>query len=90
MNHHIDPVKTGLAVGKMLGGIHLLWAILIAIGWAQPLLTFILWAHMITAPVTVNRFDFSAAITLVLLTAAIGYVLGYLFAKSSNWLHRRP
>lgn len=86
--NHLNPVKTGLALGKLVGGIHLIWAILIALGWAQALVDFSLWAHMVSSPVTVEAFDFSAAATLVVAAAAVGYAIGYAFAKLWNWLHR--
>ena len=30
--NHLNPKKTGLAVGKLLGGVHLVWAVLVALG----------------------------------------------------------
>ena len=88
MNHHIDPVKTGLAVGAFLGGLHLVWSLLIAFGVAQALVDFVLWMHMISLPYVVTAFEFSAAATLVVITAIFGYVLGYLYARIWNRVHR--
>jgi len=88
MNHHLDPVKTGLAVGKLVGGLHVVWSILVALGWAQPLVNFSQWAHMISTPVVVKDFDLSAAVTVVIVAALIGCVIGYVFAKIWNWLYR--
>ena len=86
--NHLNPKKVGLAVGKLVGGVHLVWSILVLLGWAQALVNFSLWAHMVNAPVVVNEFDLTAAITVILVATAIGYVLGYIFAKIWNWLHR--
>lgn len=86
--NHLNPVKTGLALGKLVGGIHLIWVILIALGWAQGLVNFSMWAHMVSPPVVVQAFDLSAAVTVVVVAAAVGYAVGYAFAKLSNWLHR--
>ena len=88
MSHHLDPAKTGLAVGKLLGGLHVIWSILVAIGWAQWLVNFSQWAHMVSVPVIVKPFDLSAAVTVVIVAALIGCVIGYAFAKIWNWLHR--
>lgn len=86
--NHLNPVKTGLALGELLGGVHLVWVILVALGWAQALVNFSLWAHMASVPVVVGAFDLSAAVTVVIVAAMVGYVLGYALAKIWNWLHR--
>jgi len=86
--NHLNPKKVGLAVGKLVGGVHLVWSILVALGWAQWLVNFSMWAHMVSVPVVVEQFDLTAAVTVILVATAIGYVLGYVFAKIWNWLHR--
>lgn len=88
MNHHINPIKTGLAVGKLIGGIHLVWVVLVALGWAQALVNFSQWAHMLSVPVVIQPFDLTAAVTVIIFAAAVGYVLGYAFAHIWNYLHR--
>ena len=79
---------TGLVVGLLLGGWHLLWSFLVALGWGQSLIDFVLWAHMIHLPYVVGPFDLTAACTLIVLTAAVGYVIGAVFAGIFNALHR--
>ena len=86
--NYLNPTKTGLALGKLVGGLHLVWAILVALGWAQALVNFSLWAHMASVPFVVGAFDLTAAITVIIVATAVGYVLGYVFAKIWNWLHR--
>lgn len=85
---HLNPTKTGLVVGKLVGGLHLIWAILIALGWAQAIVSFSLWAHMVSVPFVVKAFDLSAAITVVIIATLIGYVVGYLFALLWNRMYR--
>ncbi|MDE2079399.1 MAG: hypothetical protein KGI73_03370 [Patescibacteria group bacterium] len=72
--------KVGLLFGILLGGLHLCWAIVVYLGFAQPIYDFILWAHMIHVPLTVGPFDATAAVTLVVVTAIVGYVIGYIGA----------
>lgn len=79
--------KTGLVVGTVLGGWHLLWSILVALGWGQPLINFVLWAHMIHMQYNVGPFNVTAALTLVVLTAIVGYVIGYILAIIWNKFH---
>jgi hypothetical protein len=86
--HHLSPVKTGLAVGKLFADVHLIWAILVALGWAQTLADFSMWAHMVYAPIQVQPFDFSAAIAVVVFAGLVGFILGYFFSKIWNWLYR--
>lgn len=86
--NHLNPKKTGLAVGKLLGGVHLVWSLLVAFGWAQALVDFSLWAHMVSLPVVVKPFDISAAIAVIVAATAVGCALGYAFAKIWNYLHR--
>ncbi len=84
----MNPVKTGIALGKLFGGVHLVWVILVALGWAQALVNFSMWAHMVSAPTVVQAFDLSAAVTVVLIATLVGYILGYVFGNIWNWLHR--
>lgn len=72
--------KVGLVFAAVLGGLHLSWALLILSGFAQKVYDFVLWAHMIKLPLTVGPFDLTAAVTLVLMTTAMGYIMGYLGA----------
>ena len=88
MNQHLNPTKTGLALGGLVGGVHLVWSILIAFGWAQTLVNFSQWAHMVSVPVVVKTFDLSAAITVIVIAGIIGAVVGNVFARIWNYLHR--
>ena len=82
--NHLNPSKTGAALGILVGGIHLVWSILVAIGIAQPLVDFASRIHMVSSIVTVQPFDIGNAALLVVITAVIGYAIGFLFALASN------
>ena len=82
------PKKVALVFAAMLGGVHFLWSVLIALGWAQPLLNFVMWAHMMKINVVVQPFDSTAALTLIVITSAIGYVVGYIGAIVWNKVRR--
>jgi hypothetical protein len=79
-----NPNKVGLTFGSVLGGWHLVWAILVALNWAQPLYDFILWAHMIHLQITIGPFDLIAAITLIVITSIVGYLFGCIGALVWN------
>jgi hypothetical protein len=84
----ISPNKVGLALGALIGGWHVLWALLVAFGWAQWVLNFVLWIHFLKLPYTVGPFSAGIAGVLVLVTASVGYVFGYVFGVLWNWIHR--
>jgi hypothetical protein len=84
-----NPNKVGLVIGALIGGWHFVWSLLVVIGWAQPIIDFIFWAHMIKPVYVVKPFDPVAAVTLIVITAAIGYIFGFLVAVIWNKLHRR-
>ena len=63
------PNKVGLVIGALIGGWHFVWSLLVGIGWAQPIIDFIFWAHMIKPVYFVKPFDPVAAVTLILITA---------------------
>lgn len=84
----INPNKAGLVIAALIGGWHLFWIILVVLGWAQPLLNFIFWAHMIRPVYVVGPFDAVAAITLLVITLFSGYVFGYFGGSLWNRLHR--
>ncbi len=86
--NHLNPRKTGVALGAFAALCKLVWVILIAFGWAQPLVSFALWANMMNMPYTIGAFDFATSLTLIVVAAVTAYVIGYFFAIVWNWAHR--
>jgi hypothetical protein len=80
--------RTGLVFGALIAGWHLLWVLLVLLGWAQPLIDFVFWAHMIQPVYVIRAFDPRAAFTLILLTFFSGYAFGFVGALLWNNLHR--
>ncbi len=85
-----NPNKVGLVFGALIGGWHLLWSLLVLLGWAQPLIDFIFWAHMIKSIYVVKAFDPIAALTLLVITFISGYVFGFVGAILWNKIHQTP
>ena len=81
--------KTGIVFAILLGGGHFMWSLLVLARSAQPLMDFIFWAHMIEPVYKVRPFAPIAALTLVVLTSAIGYAFGVVAAAVWNRLHHR-
>ncbi len=86
--NQLNPRTTGFIVGTFVGGCHLVWVVLVALGFAQTLVNFMLWAHMVNMSYTVAPFDLTAAATLVILTTVMGYVAGNIFARIWNRMLR--
>lgn len=85
LNEH----KTGLALGLFVGGVHLLWSLAVLIKVAQVLVNWSMRWHMVAIPVKVKPFSLNDAIWLIIVTAAVGYVFGYVFAWVWNKVHEK-
>jgi hypothetical protein len=84
----VNPHKVGLVIAALIAGWHVIWSVLVLIGWAQPILDFVFWAHMIKPVYFVKPFDPMASVVLIVITAVIGYIFGFMGAIIWNRLHR--
>lgn len=84
----ISPFRTGAALGLFTGLWHAAWSSLVAAGWAQSVIGFVLWIHFLDVPVQLQPFDAARAGILILVTGALGFVTGWLVAVIWNWLQR--
>ena len=84
----IRPNKAGVIFGAIVGGWHLLWSLLVVLGLAQLILDFIFWMLFIKPVYVVEPFNAGTAAVLVITTAIIGYVVGWLFGALWNRVHK--
>jgi hypothetical protein len=85
----IDPIRTGLALGALIGLWNLSWSMLVAFGWAQPFIDFAFWMHFLKPPCIVQPFNLATAVILLIVTLSLGFVIGSIFAVLWNWIHKR-
>ena len=81
----VDSVRFGVSVGLFLAVAHAAWTVLVAVGWAQPLLNFVFWAHFITPPYHVESFDLMRAAVLV----TFAFVTGLVFGSGGGFIWNR-
>jgi hypothetical protein len=81
----LNPHHVGMVLGGLYGLWHLTWSLLVLVGLARPLLDFILSLHFLQVTYAVAPFNAGKALGLVVVTAALGYLLGYVLA----WLWNR-
>jgi len=88
MNARINVCKAGLVGGAALGGWHLCWSILVALGWAQAVIDFVFWMHFIKPIYVIEPFAIARAAILILVTSGIGFLFASAIALVWNALHR--
>lgn len=84
----IRSISAGIAGGLFLAALHVVWAILVWSGTAQPIMDFIFRLHMIRPPYLIEPFNLTTAVALVFVTGAIGFVSGWFLAVIWNRLTR--
>ena len=83
---HISPIRTGVAVGSVIGLWHAIWVTLVGVGWAKPVMDFVLQLHFIKLQYDLTPYAATTAGELIILTFAIGCAFGVIFALIWNWL----
>src|ERR1035441_6244250 len=71
MASKISPNTAGFVLGALLGGYHLLWAIIVATGWAQAFIDFILWLHFIKPVYVVETFSLGRALQRYMVCSSV-------------------
>lgn len=83
---HINPFRAATSVGVVLALFHFTWAMLVALGWAKPIMDFVLGLHFIQLEYSMAPFAAGTAAGLVALTFSVGYLFGLVFALVWNRL----
>jgi hypothetical protein len=88
MHRRLGVARTGIGLGIVIGGWHLCWSALVALGVAQPVIDFVFWMHFIRPVYVVEPFEPLRAILLVAVTTGAGFAIGAIFAMVWNAIGR--
>jgi hypothetical protein len=86
--HKLVPMKVGLAIGGFAAAVHLVWSVIVALGWGQGLVSFIFKLHMIAPAPIVGAFNIGTAVGLIVVTGIVGYAAGFVFVTIWNKVHK--
>jgi cell division protein FtsX len=87
MRDRIDAHKLGLIVGFFAAIVHVIWSLMVVLGFAQNYMDWMLGLHMINNPFSVAAFSWGTAIYLWVAVFVIGYILGWILAWVHNSVH---
>ena len=72
---HVDANRLGIVGAVVVAGWHLVWIVLHLVGLGQPLMDFAFRIHGLKSDVVVEPFDPVSAALLLVVSAAVGYVI---------------
>ncbi len=84
----LNSHKIGLTLGGLFAILHAVWALMVLVNIAKPLMDWILGLHFMTVQYSIDPFGFGNAILLIIVTGIIGYVVGYVLGWLWNLAHR--
>ena len=80
----LNKSRVALFFGALFGAIHLLWSLMVATGFGQVFVDWIINLHFMNMTVSILKFDFVKMLELVALTFLVGLVFGYIIAAAWN------
>ncbi len=72
-----------------MGLMHVVWAFLVSVGYAQSYLDMVYRFHFLNNPFVVSPFMMANAVKLIVFTSVVGYIMGFVFAFVWNKGHGR-
>lgn len=82
----LNKSRVALFFGTVVALAHAIWAVLVAAGWAQGFMEWVMARNFLSTTHTVGSFDLANAVGLVALAFFIGLVDGYILATLWNWI----
>lgn len=84
----LDNQKTALTLGTFAALLHLVWITLVLLGVAQSWMDFVYGLHFLNNPYTVQVFNLTGAVMLLVMAFIMGSVVGWVFSYLWNRLHK--
>jgi hypothetical protein len=84
----LNPNKVAMTLGVFAAIVHAVRGVIVALGWAPALMSWMLDLHFLNNPFTVQPFNLTRWVTLIVVTAVIGYAVGYIFATVWNKVNK--
>ncbi len=84
----IHRQKFALTFGTFAAVLHLVWSIIVALGWGQSLMDFVYQMHFMQNPYMVATFSLPRAIGLIAIAFVMGYIISSVFALIWNKFHK--
>ncbi len=85
----LNKNRTALTVSLFVGLMHAMWSLMVFMGLGQKMLDMIYRIHFLNNPFVVSPFIATRAVKLIVFTALMGYVVGFVFAFVWNRGHGR-
>ncbi len=79
--------KVGLVIGGAFAVVHTVWVLMVLTGVAKPLLNFAMGLHFMNFQYDVLPFSWGSALTLIVVTGIIGYLVGCVLGFLWNKVH---
>jgi len=80
--------STALMFGTFAALVHIIWSLVVFLGFAKSYLDWMLGLHFLNNPFRVAPFNITTALILIAATFVIGCFVGSLFAWVWNYLRR--
>ena len=85
---HIQKNKFALVLGSFAAVMHLIWAVIVGLGFGQWLVDFVYSMHFMDSVMTVAPFNLGRAIGLIILAFCLAYIIGYIFSSVWNKIYK--
>ncbi len=82
------PHTLGLTLGTTQAVLHLVWSLFVAVGWAGSFMSTVYRLHMVDPSIRILPFDLVSSVMLIVVTALVGYAVGWLLGTFWNVYHR--